>query len=267
MAAGVPIEHSGFARTQRTDLWWVQWLLYFLGLGFFLIVYPTWALLQNAHYRFDNYLSPFYSPELYGSAKAWISAGKAPFWPQWLVWSPALLIMWAPAGFRLTCYYYRGAYYKGFFLNPMNCAVGEPLHGYRGENSWPLILQNAHRYFMYIALCFLPILSLDVYEAMWFTDRSGVEHFGIGIGTIVLAVNVVLLAGYTLGCHSLRSWVGGNRNWFSTMPIRAKCWSCVTRFNEHHMNWAWLSLFWVSFADFYIRMCAMGVFHDFRVLF
>jgi len=115
MAAGLPIEQSGFAQTQRRDWWWLNWFAYFAGLGFFLIVYPTWALLQNAHFRFDNYLSPFYSPELYGSTKAWLGAGKAPFWPSWLVWSPALLIMWAPAGFRLTCYYYRGAYYKAFF--------------------------------------------------------------------------------------------------------------------------------------------------------
>lgn len=267
MAAGVPIERSGFAETQRNDLWWLQWFAYFAGLGFFLIIYPTWALLQNAHFRYDNYLSPFYSPELYGSAKAWLGTGKAPFWPDWMVWSPALLIMWAPAGFRLTCYYYRGAYYKAFFLNPMNCTVGEPLHSYRGENFWPLLIQNSHRYFMYLALCFIPILALDVYEGMWFTDPSGVEHFGIGVGTLILAVNVVLLTGYTLGCHSLRSWVGGNRDVFSAIPIRAKCWSCVTRFNEKHMNFAWFSLFWVSFSDFYVRMCSMGVFHDFRVLF
>ena len=175
--------------------------------------------------------------------------------------------MWAPAGFRLTCYYYRGAYYKAFFMNPMSCAVGEPLHKYRGENAWPLIIQNSHRYFMYLALCFIPILALDVYEGMWFTDASGVEHFGIGVGTLILAINVVLLTGYTLGCHSLRSLVGGNRDTFSNSPLRFKCWSCVTRFNERHMNFAWFSLFWVSFSDFYVRMCAMGIFHDFRVLF
>ena len=28
-------------------------------------------------------------------------------------------------------------------------------------------------------------------------------------GTLVLALNVVLLSGYTLGCHSLRHLVGG----------------------------------------------------------
>src|SRR5260370_8423192 len=92
MAGGLSIEPSAFARTQRKDWWWLQWFAYFAGLGFFLIVYPTWALLQNAHFRFDNYLSPFYSPELYGSAKAWLGADKAPFWPAWRVWFPAFLM-------------------------------------------------------------------------------------------------------------------------------------------------------------------------------
>ncbi len=33
--------------------------------------------------------------------------------------------------------------------------------------------------------------------------------FGIGVGTLVLAVNVVLLAGYIFGCHALRNTIGG----------------------------------------------------------
>src|SRR5258708_20857699 len=126
MAAGLSIEPSAFARTQRKDWWWLQWFAYFAGLGFFLIVYPTWALLQNAHFRFDNYLSPFYSPELYGSAKAWLGADKAPFWPAWLVCSPAFLIMRAPAGFRLTSYYYLLSSSKPFFFNPMNYPLCRP---------------------------------------------------------------------------------------------------------------------------------------------
>jgi hypothetical protein len=33
------------------------------------------------------------------------------------------------------------------------------------------------------------------------------------------------------------------------------------------MLWAWMSLFWVGFTDVYIRLCAMGVWHDFRLVF
>ena len=56
-----------------------------------------------------------------------------------------MLILWAPGGFRLTCYYYRGAYYKAFWADPPSCAVGEPRKSYWGERSFPLILQNVHR--------------------------------------------------------------------------------------------------------------------------
>jgi hypothetical protein len=35
--------------------------------------------------------------------------------------------------------------------------------------------------------------------------------------------------------------------------------------NAHHMRWAWLSLFWVAFADFYVRMCSMGIWTDWRI--
>src|SRR5258707_14008691 len=92
----------------RSDVWWTQPLLVFLGLGTF-IVYSTWAAFQVAHYLFGNYISPFYSPEIVGdSPHSWFGP-KPSWWPAWLLFSPALLILWAPGGFRLTCYYYRGA--------------------------------------------------------------------------------------------------------------------------------------------------------------
>src|SRR5262249_2483656 len=94
----------GFGQTSRPDLWWITPLAVFLGLGTF-IVYSTWAAFQNAHYWFGPYLSPFYSPELFGdSPHAWLR-GKPDWIPGWLPWSPALLILWAPGGFRFTCYY------------------------------------------------------------------------------------------------------------------------------------------------------------------
>ncbi len=67
-----------------------------------------------------------------------------------------------------------------------------------GEKTFPLILQNVHRYFAYIACLFLLVLSYDVWLALWFTNpTTGQTEFGIGVGTLVLAVNVVLLSAAT----------------------------------------------------------------------
>jgi hypothetical protein len=177
-----------------------------------------------------------------------------------------LLILWAPGGFRVTCYYYRGAYYKAFWADPPSCTVGEPRKRYRGERSFPLILQNVHRYFLYLALIFLVLLAHDVWKALWFINPvTGQAHFGLGLGTIVLAVNVVLLAGYTFGCHSLRHLVGGCLDQLSKSPLRQKSYGCVGGLNRRHMLWAWMSLFSVMFADLYVRLCSMGIWSDWRI--
>ena len=256
---------SGFGATARRDRWWTKPLLVFLGFSAF-VVYSTWAAFQGDHYHFGNYLSPFYSPELLGdSPHAWFGP-KPAWWPTWLPFSPALLILWAPGGFRFTCYYYRGAYYKAFWADPPACAVGEPRKKYLGENSLPLILQNVHRYFLYLALLFLVVLAYDAYCAMWFSNADGTTSFGIGIGTLVLMTNTILLSGYTLGCHSFRHLVGGVLDVFSKHGARAKCWSCVTCLNTRHHLWAWLSLFWVGFSDVYVRLCSHGIWTDWRLL-
>ena len=184
----------------------------------------------------------------------------------WLLFSPALLILWAPGGFRLTCYYYRGAYYKAFWADPPACTVGEPRHDLSGRTvPFPLIMQNVHRYFLYLALVFIVILAIDVWKALWFTNpATGRESFGIGLGTIVLAINVVLLGGYTFGCHSLRHLIGGFRDQLSRAPTCYQAYRCVSCLNRRHMLWAWMSLFWVGFCDLYVRLCSMGVWHDLR---
>ena len=174
---------GGFGRTARRDAWWAMPLATFVVLSAF-VVYATWAAFQDAHYTYGPYLSPFYSPELFGdSPHAWFGP-KPAWWPAWVPFSPALLILPFPGLFRLTCYYYRGAYYKAFWADPPSCGVGEPRSGYRGERSFPLILQNVHRYFLYVALGFLVVLSYDVWEALWFPDPStGGTSFGIVVGT------------------------------------------------------------------------------------
>ena len=190
----LPVMRPRFGETLRTDAWWVQPLAVLLPLTTF-IVYATWAAFQGRHYTFGPYISPFYSPEVFGdSHHAWFGP-KPAWWPGWLLFSPALIILPFPGLFRLTCYYYRGMYYKAFAADPPACAVGEPRKKYWGEASFPLTLQNLHRYALYISLVFLLLLSHDVWEAMWFTDPvTGQTSFGLGLGTLILAANVTLLS-------------------------------------------------------------------------
>ena len=278
------ITRDGFGDTERRDHWWVKPLLTFLGLSAF-IGYSTYRAFNGANFLAidggTNYLSPFFSPILYfhelpGNAElngalakhAWI--GPMPSWaPAWV--SPAFFILWGPAGFRFTCYYYRGAYYKAFWGDPPNCSVGEPRDTYRGEQSFPLIMQNIHRYFFYVTAVIIVILAYDAWQGMWFTqDANQVKytdgaHLGLGIGSLVLWGNVILLGGYTFGCHSFRHLIGGGINLLSKTPVRSKCYECVGCLNSKHMIWAWCSLVWVGFTDAYVWMCASGTWTDYRI--
>jgi hypothetical protein len=256
----------GFGHTSRRDAWWAAPLGVFLGLSAF-IAYTTWAMFQGEHYEFGPYLSPLYAPVLWGdSPHAWFGA-RPPFWPAFIPFSPALLILPFPGSFRFTCYYYRGAYYKAFWADPPSCAVGEPRKSYLGENSFPLVLQNIHRYTLYIAVLFIVMLAYDAWKALWFTNpATGQVEFGIGVGTIVLTVNVVLLAGYTFGCHAMRHLVGGFKDEVSKSSVCDMAWECSSRLNYKHQLFAWCSLFSVGFADLYVRLCAMEVWTDLRLV-
>ncbi len=263
-------------QTQRKDAWWIAPLLTFLGFGAF-IVYSTWAAFQGSHYWLasegQNYLSPFYSPEIFGNSPHSLF-GPPPewlmkVWPSFIPFSPAFLILWAPGGFRFTCYYYRGAYYKAFWADPVSCSIGEPgFRGkkYRGENSFPLIIQNIHRYFFYIAAAFIVLLSYDAFLAFRF-GTEGNKTFGVAVGSLVLLINPILLGSYTFGCHSLRHLIGGKHDCITNCPKgQQAAFAGVSCLNRSHMLFAWLSLFWVGLTDLYIRLCSMGIIHDFRIL-
>ena len=251
MAQARTAEGSGhFGVTQRRDAWWLELVPVVLVLGLFGI-YATLRAFEGAYYEWGPYLSPFYSPL--------IDPGH-----HWWAFSPALLILAGPLGFRVTCYYYRKAYYRAFFLDPPACAVGEGRHSYRGETAFPFVLQNVHRYFLYVAVIYLVFLAYDAIRSFSFDG-----HFGVGVGSLLLTVNVLLLSLYTLSCHSLRHLAGGKLDCFSCTSfgrVQGRAWRGLTFLNERHARFAWTSLFSVGLADLYVRLVASGAIRDLRLL-
>ena len=146
-------------KTLREDNWWLSPLLVFLGFTAF-IVYSTWRAFSGDNYYSSPYLSPFFSPCLATSCVSEASDFGQPVGDWWKL-SPALIILVFPLGFRLTCYYYRKAYYRAFWLSPPACGVAEPHGKYTGETRFPLIFQNIHRYFWFAAVLVGLVLSFD----------------------------------------------------------------------------------------------------------
>ncbi len=154
--AGSPtvLPESRLGSTLRRDAWWVEIIPIIVLMGGFSI-YATLRAFEGKFYEWGPYLSPFYSPLI------------DPL-HHWWKFSPALLILAGPLGFRATCYYYRKALYRAFLLDPPACAVGEPRRKYTGETSFPLILQNIHRYFFYLAVVFILFLWHDAVKVFLF---------------------------------------------------------------------------------------------------
>lgn len=255
-------------RTLRKDRWWLPPLANALGLAFFVVYATIRSLWGSAYYVEEyHYLSPFYSP--------CISAACAPgashlgqwlpelpwFLPYALVSLPFLLL------FRITCYYYRKSYYRAFWASPPACAVAEPHKTYSGETRFPLILQNAHRYFFYAAFLISILNTYDMVLAFQSTDpATGVTSFGLGLGTLILLINVIGLWLYTLSCHSCRHITGGRLKHFSKHPVRYRIWTTLSRLNTRHMQFAWLTIGTLILTDFYVMLVASGTISDLRIV-
>jgi hypothetical protein len=221
---------------------WLYPTFVFVALSAF-VVYSLWVVFFESAGRYGPYLSPFYSPELH------IRLGG-------LVIPPALLVAWAPAAFRGTCYYYRKAYFRSFFWHPRSCAVPDhprETRGYKGEAGlWSV--NNLHRYALYVIVVQMVFLWYDALAQFWY---RGAPH--VGLGSLIMLVNVVCLTGYTVGCHALRHLAGGATDCFSCHRVRYQLWKGVTVFNVRHDRWAWVSLFTVVGTDIYIRLLVHGV--------
>jgi hypothetical protein len=251
-------------RTRRTDRWWVQPVATAIGLVV-LFGYLTYRAFNPAYVWADPYISPVVAPALFTPitgypgavpfSHAWIGTFPA-WWPSFIPQTPALFVPWMAIAFRFTCYYYRGAYYKAFFLTPPSCAVRGVQQNYRGETAL-LVVQQLHRYALYGALFLLVCLWWEGLAAFW---RDG--RFGVGVGTVVMIVNAGLLTGYTLGCHSWRHLIGGRQDCLSCNGARHQLWKQSSWLNERHMAFAWSSLVWVVLTDVYVYLVSTGAVRD-----
>ena len=245
-------------KTLRQDNWWLSPLVTFVVFTAF-VVYATWRAFSGEHYYASPYLSPFYSPCMGAQCVEGSADFGRPF--DWFPYSPALIILVIPLGFRMTCYYYRKAYYRAFWLSPPACGVAEPHTKYTGERRFPLILQNGHRWALIASAVIAMVLTYDVVLAFRNADH---EWGHMGLGTVVLGVNVVLIWLYTLSCHSCRHLIGGRLRNFSKHPVRYRLWTAVSRLNRDHPKYAWLSLFSVALADLYVYLLSTGAITDVR---
>ena len=128
------------------------------------------------------------------------------------------------------------------------------------EAALPFILQNLHRFFLYAAVVLLAIHWIEVVRS--FAVDGGLR---IGLGSLILLADSLLLTGYVSSCHSLRHIVGGRIDCFSCSAVnrtRHGAWKMLSGLNSRHMAWAWASLVSVVIADLYIRLLAIGVLTD-----
>jgi hypothetical protein len=235
----------------RRDFWWGIPAFQFVGLVSF-IIYAFWAIMidtDDFKVEKTHYVSPFFSPEVEVSG-----------WPDQL--SPALILIWAPVGFRTTCYYARKVYFRAFLADPPGCAIGEfrKLDGkYKGESSWPWILNNLHRYFFYAAFILAAIKWYDFVLAMRFETETGATEWGLGIGTVLLGGEALFLTLYVLSCHSFKHLLGGGidcHNCSRAGKARYAGWKRIKNLNENHHIYFWISLVLIVVADVYIRLIA-----------
>jgi hypothetical protein len=269
MATGVfsPGRAKIAEKTLRTDRWWLAPLLTFV----FLVAWITYATVRvfmqkyywagaNPEQEFLHYLTPFYSPCISTGCEPSEASLFGQFLPDLWFLPYAALTLPILLLFRLTCYYYRKAYYRAFWLSPPACAVAEPHAKYTGETRFPLLGQNLHRYFFYAAAAISLINTVDA--LLSFKGEDG--GFGLGLGSIILIVNVVALWAYTVSCHSCRNVVGGRLTHFSKHPVRYKLWTWVSKLNTRHQELAWVTLGTLAFTDFYVMAVSAAWINDFR---
>ena len=248
---------KGSFTTVRKDNWWVMPIIIDAVIIAF-VIYTILAVFSlgsdKLYYQFQD--MHYYSPIWGFPIPGWLIDFL--HWPATL--PLAFITIWAPLGFRASCYYERKIYYRDFFTSPPACAVNgiDIRRGkYTGERMFPFILNNSHRYFFYATFVLMIIQTLDFLATVM---------VGIGVGTIILFLNTLLLSLYVYSCHAFRHAIGGHSDCIEcgvTAKLQHKGWKLVSKINEHHSDWFWLSLGMVMVADFYIRLLNWGIIHSY----
>ena len=214
-------------------------------------IYATWRAFEDAHYFSEPYLSPFYSPCLTDKCASgaqdlgqwvpdgWLAAVSGADHPDISARIPADLLL-LPEGLLPLV----------LGVSPA-CAVAEPHKGYSGETRFPLIVQNIHRYFLYVAMLFAVLLSWDAIHS--FRDTNG-EWGHMGLGTVILLHQRGPDLGlHTLSCHSLSAHNGRSPQALFRASDALSGLTLISKMNARHTLLAWTSLVWLVVADFYIR--------------
>lgn len=234
--------------TEPSPSWWQSPNVILVVFSLF-VLYSAWEILTHNVGRYQNYLSPYFSPDV----GLWLG----------VPWIPALLVAWVPLGFRASCYYYRREYYRGFFRDPAACTVPDRSSRYRGETKPPLSWNNLHRFFLYLSFVVVVFLWKDAVDGFWYH-----HHLDVRLGSILLLLDAILLSLYTFSCHAFRHLVGGQVDCFSCSAwssVRYRWWQTISRLNREHGIFAWASMFAVWATDLYVRLLISGVLHDPRL--
>ena len=154
-----------------------------IGLGAF-VVYSTWAAFR-ATYTLALPVAVLLTRDLWRFAAC--AVGPNPSWiPAWLPFSPALLYFGRRA-VSIHLLLLSRSLLQAMWADRSRAPSSSRVITIAGR-TFPLIIQNIHRYFLYIALAFL-LFSHTTRGREWFLGADGKQHFGIA-RTIVLTANV-----------------------------------------------------------------------------
>ena len=115
-----PPHRLGFLATLRSDAWWIEPAVTAVSLLVFFGWLGVSVFLDRWDFEAGPYISPVFEPKLFSASDS-------------IFITPALVVLLGPIPFRATCYYYRRAYYRSWFMAPPACAVGDAGRKYSGE--------------------------------------------------------------------------------------------------------------------------------------